>query len=346
MKHLFGSVMLALMLAFVALAPVRRVHALETCPSAGGAGAVFSNICVGCLFPITIAGAVIGGSPADVPIGADMSPVCFCKSFMGIPIPGITIGMWIPKRVVESVRNPYCSPTLGGSLGGSAGSALGGLAPALHGGDGVSVVKAGKSQGFHNVHVFLYPIGEIIGDMLTTACLSDASGPGLIYVSELDPSWNNDQLAELMTPEAAVFANEASVASCMADAAASTTYQPIPSMYWCMGSWGTSYPFDGNTTTSDAVRQNSLVTAKAVARLQRFGLIFKTMGPDAVCNAYPEPVLVKNQYKFQQLWPFPEATSDHWMGADPNLWGEWRHAPIVGEDYVTLNWQFSNCCLY
>jgi len=327
---------------FCAIATPARVQA-QSSSSGPGAGQVLSTICMDCLFPITIGGVPVGNS-SGVPAGADKSSVCWCKSFFGIPIPGITYGMWIPQRIIETVRRPYYSPTFGGNMAGQGGS--GTLNANLVG--GVGSTRAGTDKlGFSDMHVFLYPIGKIIAGMLTTACLSDTSGGAdLAYVSEIDPSWNDDSISLLMTPEASIFANQPASLACMADSAASNVYQPIDAMFWCMGSWGTSYPQNGVTATTDAPRQAAYAAAKAIAMMQRRGLIFKTMGPDATCNAYPNPVLAKSQYKLEQLWPRPEAISDHWFGTDPNTWGEFRYVPYVGEDFVNLNYQFTNCCIY
>lgn len=315
----------------------------STSSSGPGAGQVLSTICMDCLFPITIAGVPVGNA-AGIPAGSDKSSICWCKSFFGIPIPGVTYGMWIPQRIIETVRKPFYSPTFGGNMAGLGGGGI--LNANLVGGIG-STHSGTDKTGFSDMHVFLYPIGKMIAGMLTTACLSDTSGGAdLAYLSELDPSWNDDSISLMMTPEASIFANQPASLACMADSAASDVYQPIDAMFWCMGSWGTAYPQDGVTATTDAPRQAAYAAAKAIAMLQRRGLIFKTMGPDATCNAYPNPVLTKSQYKLEQLWPRPESVSDHWIGEDPNEWGEFRYVPYVGEDFVNLNYQFTNCCIY
>ncbi|AGG89117.1 TraU family protein [Rhodanobacter denitrificans] len=306
-----------------------------------GMAALVSEQCPNCLYPITIAGAPIGNS-AGVPAGAYRAPLCWCKHVMGIPIPGIPYGGWVPERLIETVRAPYDSPIFGGTLGG--GSAA--TSAMLRGGSADDSTTA-IEQGFSNMHVFRYPVGEIYGQMLAAACLSNTSGGAdLAYVSEIDPSWSKDSLSLFLTPEAAVFATKPAQLACMADAAASNVYQPNDAMFWCMGSWGSSYPQNGATGPTDVPRQAAFTAAHAIAMLQRRLLINKTMGPDAICNAYPEPMLIKSMFKLEQLWPVPELTGDHWIGQDPNLWGEFRYRPYVGEDFVQLGWQFVNCCVY
>ena len=86
---------------------------------------LITDICWECIFPITIAGATLApygsrpqstgmlgqGANSASPVG---SPICFCEDQFGLPTVGLTIGMWQPARLIELVRNPGCSPALGG----------------------------------------------------------------------------------------------------------------------------------------------------------------------------------------------------------------------------------------
>lgn len=307
-----------------------------------GMAALMSEYCESCMFPITIAGVPMG-SGKDVPVEAYHPSICWCKRIMGIPIPGVPYGAWIPERMIETVIKPYDSPIFGKNLAGGAsvGSSLGYLRGSTGADD-----EAGDNGGFSNMHVFLYPAGELYSDLLSMGCLSNTSaGAGLAYVSEIDPSWDTDSLSLFDTPEAAVFATMPAQLACIPDAASSDVYQPIDPLFWCMGSWGSAYPQDGSTGPMDVPRQAALTAAHAIAMMERRGLINKTMGSDAICNAYPEPALIKSMFKLEQLWPVPELTGDHWIGQDPNLWGEYRYRAFTGENFVQLNWQWVDCCL-
>jgi len=331
-------------LAYIAAAPVAAQTNVNGTPYSGpGPSAVFGNVCTACFFPVTIFGSPVGGSAKDVPADAAHQSICWCHSVFGIPVPGAAYGQWLPQRVIETVRTPYNSPTFGGSLMGHSNTSL--LNGILQGGLGASG-GTGSTLGFYNMHVFVYPIGKLADAIVGFACLSDeGTGADLLWVSEIDPSWSSDPVSMIMTPEAAVFASMPAQMSCMADAAAADTYQPIGSMFWCMGSWGGSYPQDGASQTMDAPRQAGYTAAKATAVLQRRGMIWKTMGDDAICHAYPNPVFAKTQYRLQQVWPNPEVQTDHWIGVDPNIWGEWRYKPVIGEDFVNIEYQFVNCCI-
>lgn len=306
-----------------------------------GMSQILSEICTACMFPIRIAG-VTDGDSRNVPSSAYDESLCWCKRIMGIPIPGIPYGGWVPERMIETVRGAYDSPIFGRRFFGGSGASSLATRFKLQGGS-----AAGSQIGFFNVHVFKYPAGEIYGDMLASACWSNTSGGStMAYMSEIDPTWPDDSVSLILTPEAGLFATMPAQLACMADAAAADVYQPIDAMFWCMGSWGSAYPQDGATPAMDVPRQAAYAAAKALAMLTRRFMINKTMGNDAICNAYPEPILIKSMFKMEQLWPVPELDGDHWIGEDPNLWGEYRYRAYTGEDFVQLIWQWVDCCMY
>jgi len=89
-----------------------------------------SDLCWECFFPIRVMGINVSGSGRG---GSKMpsqtaSPMCVCPGKLyGLPSPGITWGMWFPTHVIETVRQPWCSPTLfGENLSGGGGGSDGG----------------------------------------------------------------------------------------------------------------------------------------------------------------------------------------------------------------------------
>jgi len=316
-----------------------------TCNDAGlFSGGLFSKVCWTCFFPITIGGSKIGAG--TLPLGR-AGPACVCPGrFLGIPTPGITVGTWQPMRIVELVRSGTgCSPTLGSTFdlfdGGSPYGAF------LQGGGSRSSASASEEGSYYNAHVLAFPIGQLT-DMLTdSVCAAEAgaSDADLLYASELDPTWNNEELAMFTTPEAVLFANPAAIAACAADAVAASTVQPIPGLFWCAGSWGSLYPFTGIGGRDSEPAAASLAATRIIAAMHRRGLARLAMSPAAVCQDIPWPTLPKNQYKLQTIHPIPEVTGNHWIGASTFRWGEWRNVPAVGEDFVFLKWTFQECCM-
>ena len=68
----------------------------------------------------------------------------------------------------------------------------------------------------------------------------------LMYMSELDPTWNDPDLAFFVNPGAALVANPVAESYCMADSISSTVKRkPLQELFWCAGSWGGIYPLSG-----------------------------------------------------------------------------------------------------
>jgi conjugal transfer pilus assembly protein TraU len=310
-----------------------------SCPNAAVlSGGLFANICYACFFPIRVAGVPTG---LNVPVGA-ASPICVCPSALfGIPEPGVTWGMWAPMRIIETVRMPFCSPTLGTNFG------LGqSLTPRLVGDIG-DKGEDQENESFYNFHVIAFPLGTVLRYLQASACSpGNSMDLDVLYASELDPTWNNPELSLLTTPEAALFATPDVIAGCAADAAAASTFQPLLPIYWCAGSWGQVFPYSGfSQFNGSPPREAATVATRALAALERRGLELLTMGDPAVCSAIPWPTLVKNQYKLEQIYPVPEIEFNHWIGATTFTWGEWRNIPAVGEDFVQTVWKWRDCCV-
>lgn len=362
-------------LAFLAACSMQsNADTLELmCPNADFWGpSMITDICWSCLFPLKIMGVIqMGGG--NVPPDSSNQALCFCTDDLGVAEIGFGIGMWQPSRLVEIVRKPYCSPTLGGvTLRDS--FRLWGM---RDGGDS-------SDNQFYNYHWFSFPLLEILELLITPEC--NAGGYtdfDLMYMSEVDPTWNEDEVALFTNPEAAVAANPLLQMACMADCAGSTFNAPLESLWWCSGCWGSLYPFTGNVNAGGSMpRVTSLLATRAAAALHRRGLAWKTVGDDAMCGGQIYPMLPKTQYRMQMLFPISEAsnepptppaavdgnpgaettgTSDtgnsqidnfvydqrccHNIGSPTMLWGEWRNIPGAGEDAVHVMFRWVDCCV-
>jgi conjugal transfer pilus assembly protein TraU len=288
------------------------------------------------VFPIRIAGGALGGGPA--PDGAASQAVCACPDRNGVPEPGLAMGFWAPARLIEVVRLPYCSPTLGGIflrpytrlLGGWRGTA----------GDTSDAT-------FYQYHYYAFPLLFMLDLLTEPECNADGyMDADLLYLSELDPTWNSDELAFFLSPETALFANPVALAACLVDAGLATAGHPQDSLFWCAGTWGTLYPLTGTITWEGSPpRDTSLLATRATAALHRRGLAWKTMGEAALCRGYIDPFLPKTQYQLEQFYPLAEANGTHWIGQSSFTWGEWRNIPAIGEDFVHVLWRWTDCCL-
>jgi conjugal transfer pilus assembly protein TraU len=324
-----------LVLAF-ALARVPAQAADPGCPDAElFSGKLITDVCWDCLFPVRIAGIPIGGG--RVPSKATNQIGCSCNDALGVPHPGFTLGMWEPARIVELVHSPRCSPALGGirlplgsrRLLGTVGNAEGDAS------DGA----------FYNYHWYAFPLLILLDLFWDDRCNPDGYVDfDLLYLSELDPTWNSSELAFFTNPEAAFVSNPIAQSACLIDGAAATVGEPRDELFWCAGTWGWLYPFSGHQSARGRVKETSLWATRSLAALHRRGLARRTMGNDALCGAPIATFLPKTQYKFSMFFPVPETTRGHAIGESTLRWGMNRTIPAVGEDHLYILWRWNDCC--
>ncbi|MEL6311148.1 MAG: TraU family protein, partial [Pseudomonadota bacterium] len=250
---------------------------------------------------------------------------------------GLSLSMWEPARLVEVVREPGCSPILGGID-------LPGMGTMRRGDMGVPDYTSADTA-FFNYHVWAFPVLFMLDLLGVDRCMADGFADlDVMYLSELDPTWNNDALAFWTTPEITLTSTLPAQAACLADAAGANIGYPIDELFWCAGSWGLLYPLSGTDLAPHARPETtSLLAARALAAMHRRGLARKTMGSDTMCEAQIDVFMPKSQYEFSQLHPLAEANGRHALGEHLFAWGEWRNIPGNG-DNVHLVWRWNDCC--
>lgn len=323
----------AAVFAVLTLLTVSSAANAEVCEDAEILGAsMLTDVCWDCMFPLKIAGVTLSAGARSNPPGETTKSICSCD-MNGIPEPGIVQSMWEPSRLVEFPRQAGCSPTLGGVQIGADPSYIG-----------------GKDQGeiessFYHYHYFSFPLFVIMELFSPSSCHDGFLDLDMMYLSEVDPTWNNSEMAFFMTPESSMVANPIAGAACPADAAAATAGWPLQSLFWCAGSWGSIYPLSGNNFGSHGViRTTSLLKARLLASLHRKGFARKTMGDEALCEPKIHPMLPKNQYKFSLMYPRAETDRAHVMGESIVRWGLGRTIPGVATTPVYLIWRLNDCC--
>jgi conjugal transfer pilus assembly protein TraU len=312
------------------------------CPGAGlWDVSLIEDICWSCIFPMVIAGLPVGRTDGDIPTGAaEPSPpfLCVCEDNNGVPQIGTPMQFWEIARIIELVRTPYCSPVMDGIRLQMTDSRL--FAGLHEKGDG------DEDKIFYNYHYYAFPLIVILEMLVNADCNSDGFMDfDLMYISEVDPTWNDDELAFFTNPEVVLFANPFAQAACLPDAGAGMVGESIESFYWCAGTWGGMYPFTGNIIpNASKPRATSLAAVKAIAALHRRGLAWRTMGDEAMCRSQIFPTIPKPQYRLSMFFPIPESEDNHAIGETPFTWGEWRNVPGF-EDYVYIVWRWKDCCL-
>lgn len=297
-----------------------------------------TDICWSCLFPITIGGFKVSPNGEDTPNVRTI--ICQCP----IPIPpyvryGITLSFWEPVRLVDVTRTPYCLVNMGGNQ-------LMKRGVKGHGGVG-SGTNGQMRQSFYHLHLYMYPVMYWLELIVDFICMEKGK-VDMAYITELDPTWNDDELAFILNPEAVLFANPIAQASCAVDCAAATSGFPLDPMFWCAGCHGSIYPFVGTVAHHvGGVQASLLIVERTLAKLHRLGVLPGTAGVKALCGHYYMPIIQKTQYKTQMLYPVPATNSRQCypIGRSDVLWSSNKEFPFQGEDFGYLIWRKRTCCM-
>ena len=294
-----------------------------------------TDICWGCFFPMNIGGVELPGSDRD---NGDAPPpaVCVCQTPIGVPRVGVGISIWEPANIVEVVREPMCSPTLGGVQ-------LGTL-PVPAGTNSRRDLKNGSA--FYHVHHYRYPAILLLDLFKDFLCLQ-AGSYDVGWMSEFDLLWDDDQLSMIMNPEAILFANPVAQLACIADSTkAAFTNFGINSLFWCAGSQGSLYPLSGTVAGHTSGIDSSLTLIhRHLFRQHRIGMALDTAIMNPMCQSVPTPMMRKTLYKQQLVYPIPQSFLSFGLGVPSAIWNPGREFPVAGEDYGYLLWRKRLCCV-
>lgn len=298
-----------------------------------------TDICWDCIFPMTIGNLPV--APGDYPdTDNPSSPVCACPA----PAPvfervGVTFGFWEPFALVDVTRKPYCMVNMGLDLD-IEDQGLGG-----------SEMPAADGRGaFYYTHWYKYPLIYWLQLITSIGCLQ-VGDFDLAYMTELDPTWNDDELGFVLNPEATLFSNPIAQAACSADALATTvdSVTGIDALFWCMGSQGSIYPLTGNTPfQTSPIEAATLMAERMDFKMHREGLVWDTIGEGAfngaLCNQYPSPIMAKSRYRYELVNTIPDGDQCHPFGHLVSTWETGHVDPADGDNYGFLIFKKRNCC--
>ena len=346
-KKTVSLILIFVMLSLIPLMEIQEAHAAtkKSCkasPSTAinillrGMGTMYN------IFPIRIGGIkIVNLSGVDDYNSAGSSPLCICK----MPPPlfiriGIKLSMWEAAHLVETVKNPWCSPSIGFQITVPFNEMVVGTESHLE----THNNQAASAQ----IHVIIYPVWALVGLFVDVACFQYAKSFDYLYITEIDPLWQNDMWASLLGPEAYLVSNPVTQIVCAADAVAANIQRSIDPLFWCMGSWGSTYPMAKATTSSGYVQAQASLASRMVAKLHRELLLWGTIGPPTVsgwCQRYPLPMWMKRQYNLLLLHPVPQKKRMV-IGKSGLLWSSAKNPPFKGDDFVWMLYNKRDCCLF
>jgi conjugal transfer pilus assembly protein TraU len=293
------------------------------------------------ILPIKIAGVpfAYGVGSNESPL-ATTSPMCICPGrLFGYPTPGIMATFHEPLYIEEIARIAGCFSSIGGKR-------------ILSGYDMQNMsLDLDASQGDiarWQVHWYTYPVFKLLKLFQDFACVQSDGGYALAYITELDPTWQNDEWGAVFNPEAILFANPIAQAACIIDAISSTAYLPLDPLFWCAGSWGGVYPFTGNANAnSDRLQSAYLVGAKLIAKLSRVGMLWDTVGQWAMCSPVPSAMWIKSQFTIDPVYPMVKEGIGVPIGAAPIVYltAPPQSYPMF-ENVTNVIFQQQQCCMH
>ncbi|MHB1664240.1 MAG: TraU family protein [bacterium] len=297
------------------------------------------------VFPITVGGVAtdpFGNLPNETACGG--SPVCVCMKGP-VPVPGLNSSFWWPTSIIETVKAPFCFPSLGISIPG-VGTFLGESNNSSHKTQGGSSEKLSQNTS-DQVHYIKYPVFALL-DLFTDIACTHPFGSGLdfAYLSEIDPTWRNDILSNILTPESVLFANPIAQLACMADSATAALGYPLDPLFWCMGSWGSTYPDAQQLNSFGNVQGSAGLAARTIFLMTRRLMLWQTVGCGTLCQPLPMPIWLKSQFNIFPVYPgvFPLRQP---IGRTGLVWDHLINMPIPTRS-DNIDWfvyQHVSCCL-
>ena len=293
-----------------------------------------TDICWRCMFPLSLGSTKVTGG--DLPDTSNPgSPIQFCP----MPPPvfqriGLAIGYWEPMAMTDVARSPGCMVNLGGFT-----INLGKM--------GMGTAKKDEKQvngAFYHVHWYKYPLTYWLNIITSLGCLQGGD-LDIGYLSEIDPTWGDSALTSILNPEAVIFANPIAQGACAADAIASAVNKPLDPLFWCAGSQGSMYPFNGWVSNESSPLQSSVLVSERMAfKLHRQGQIMESVGEDKkVCFEYPSPIIPKTRWRYQMVNMYPDVAQCHPFGRTVMRWETGRNPPNTKKNYGYLLWRKRNC---
>lgn len=292
------------------------------------------DVCWKCLFPLSIGNTkVVKSHLADTKNAK--SPIGICPTDGGVRI-GLNIGFWEPMAIVDVTDTPYCLVNLGGHKLNLGLKQRQGMRENL--GDGMS-------HAFLNVHWYKYPLIYWLNLLTDMGCM-ETGDFDIAYLTELDPTWQDDEMSFVLSPESVLFANPLAQASCAADSLAATIKKKsLDALFWCAGAQGSHYPMTGHVLGSNSPIQTALLlTERMNFKLHREWMITDSSPKkDEICQSHHYLVPPKSRYRYELVNQVPDGKNCYPTGRATVDWESTKIKANQMNQFGFLVWRKRNC---
>jgi conjugal transfer pilus assembly protein TraU len=280
------------------------------------------------IFPMSVGGVVELGGDSKYSHGTG-SPICTCAR-TAIPMVGVKVSFWEPARIIDTVKDPFCMMPFGQSI-----------APAGQ----LSVKGAGSrdtkdSRQFNQFHWYIFPALALLDMYYDLPCVDYKKEFDVAMMTELLLTWNNDQYASIINPEALLVANPIAQLACMADATSVMFNRPIDQLFWCIGNQSV-YPIAGTAASADPVEAHSANAAKAIFQMGRLGLLWQYRADG--CGLTPSIMWSKSRWRLQLSKPV-KASEARYPGVPGVIWSSLKHPPLE-DNFMWILFRKLDCCV-
>ena len=254
---------------------------------------------------------------------------------------GITFSLWTPDWIIDSVIDPGCFPAWGFKVDvGNEIQTSGTLISELQG-------KGTRSYSVMQAHQSIANFLAILNILKDISCTDYTGTLDIGFMTELDPTWNDDETSLVTTPEAIIFSNPLFGFACMADSITASFGHPLSILFWCLGTWrDVVYPFASSMQQGEDIVTQAAFAARFLFKLHR-DLIVWDNAVDA-CKSIPMPIWIKGHYRFQPVRPIVLKGKAPKVGSLTETWRfRGKHSPgeiIGGENFSFAIWRKNLCC--
>jgi conjugal transfer pilus assembly protein TraU len=305
--------------------------------STGCSGAMFNpvtDVPWNGIFPLRVGGVAVRQN-RDLPDSSEGSgnPVCHCTTTTETYI-GLTASFYQLDTMVEVVRTPYCSPTVG--------KAFSSLDNGYHGGANNQSVESPKT--FKQVHWVKFPVMDIVGMMTDSSCLDHGGGVDYLFLTEMDPTHNKAYLAATLDPRTFLFASPPFDIICSASRAIAMLPGEVlsgafNSLFWCC--FENVYGLTGDKTSPADAESSVAIASKVLYKTASTGMHMSLT--DDYCGPRNRTIWKKGDYRWALSKPV--TMSKPIICDTPGLlWDGNKNFPFREGNYLWLLFQKRICC--